>query len=594
MSELTPIAEKILRERYYDRDAHGHYLEDWHGLAHRVADAISAEELKYGISSHPHYEDFFNVIYNLEFLPNSPCLMNAGSRGGLKLLSACFVQIPDDSLDSIMQHAWHSAKLFQAGAGVGYNFSNLRAEGELVKSSMRGSSGSLSFMKNIFNSIGDVVKQGGRRRAAMMGLLNDNHPEIEKFVEFKSKEDSLENFNISIFASDAFMRAISEGKDWELINRTNGSVAKKISARELFNTMVANNWRMAEPGMIWGDSINRHNALLYSRGPIECVNPCGEATLYNYENCCLGSINLVKHVSNGQIDWDHLARTIRIGVRFLDNVVDANVHVSPEFAQASLNTRRIGLGVTGFADVLVMLGSRYGSESSYAIASEIASFMNRVATETSSALALEKGPYPHWKGSYHESINLALRNVSLLAIAPEGSRSLISNTSASLEPNFGREITRTEKGIGAGTWKHPYADDPNFVTTYEVPFDAHIKMQAVWQNEMNINKVGQSISKTNNAPEDITEDELAEAYLEAWRLGCKGLTIYRDKSRDAVYYEKKDGENRDKFGKMLETQNNSAPIKLDIINVQNYEELACSIGGGCDGMEKSPALASEV
>jgi ribonucleoside-diphosphate reductase alpha chain len=581
LTELTPMAEEILQARYYDRDADGNYLEDWRGLAMRVATSIASEEAKYGIDPQRHAEDFFDAIYNLDFLPNSPALMNAGSVGGLKLLSACFVQIPDDSIDSIMQHAWHSAKLFQAGAGVGYNFSNLRAEGEMVKSSMRPSSGSVSFMKHIFNSIGDVVKQGGRRRAAMMGLLNDDHPEIEKFIGFKNEEDSLENFNISILSSDAFMRAIETGGAWDLHNRADGSVARTVSASDLFTKMIGNNHRMAEPGMIFVDAINKHNPLRDYLGDITCVNPCGEATLYNYENCCLGSINLVNHVSNGEIDWSRLERTIRIGVRFLDDVVDANVHVAPEFSRASLSTRRIGLGVTGFADVLVMLGSVYGSESSYRIAEDIATFINSIAVNESERIAEQKAPYPLWEHSQHKEMGLKLRNVSLLAIAPEGSRSLISNTSASIEPNFGREITRTTKGIGAGTWVHPLANDKNFVTTYEVPFASHIKMQAVWQNAMNMNMVGQSISKTNNAPTNISVDDLGEAYLEAWRLGCKGLTTYRDKSRDAVYYEKREGEERDEHGRMTEPSG--------IISAEEYEALACTIGGGCDGMEKVPA-----
>lgn len=588
MTQLTPMAIEILEARYFDKDVDGAFLEDWEGLARRVAKAISDVEIRYGLSSDKYNDEFFDAIYNLDFLPNSPTLFNAGSRGSLGLLSACFVQIPDDSIDSIMQHAWHSAKLFQAGSGIGYNFSNLRAEGELVKSSMRPSSGAVSFMKNIFNSVGNVVKQGGRRRAAMMGLLNDDHPELEKFIDFKSQEDSLENFNISIFTSDDFMKAVENNRDWYLTNRADDSVAKVVNARELFDRMVANNVKMAEPGMIFGDTINRHNPLLNIAGRIECVNPCGEATLYNYENCCLGSINLVNHVSNGEIDWDRFERTIRIGIRFLDNVVDANVHVSPEFEAASLSTRRIGLGVTGFADVLVMLGSIYGSPSSFDIADQVATFMNKISIDESMKLAAVKGTYPMWEGSWHSKHWLPLRNVSLLAIAPEGSRSLISNTSASIEPNFGREITRTDKGIGAGTWKHPLGENPNFVTTYEVPLEGHIKMQAIWQKAMNANMVGQSISKTNNAPRGTSAQELGEAYLEAWRLGCKGLTTYVDGSRDSVYYEKREDEKRDEFGH-IEDQDDGQ------LTLSEYEALACTVGGGssCDGMSKPDVMVGK-
>lgn len=550
--QLTEQAEEVLAERYYDKDENGTPLEDWEGLSHRVASAIAKEEYRYGLEPTRYEELFFDSIYNLDFMPNTPALMNAGSRGGLGLLSACFVQVPDDSIDSIMQHAWHSAKLFQSGAGVGYNFSNLRAEGEMVKSSMRPSSGSVSFMKHIFNSIGDVVKQGGRRRAAMMGLLNDSHPEIEKFISFKNHEDSLTNFNISIWTSDEFMEAIQSGSDWGLKEVTSGNVVRTVKADELFSKMIYNNWLMAEPGMIWGDNINRVNPLRKSMGNISCVNPCGEATLYNYENCCLGSINLWNHLSNGDFDWDKLERTIRIGIRFLDNVVDANEHVSPEFKTSSLNTRRIGLGVTGFADSLIYMNSIYGSDSSFDIARNLALFINRIATDESKRIAEEKGPYPLWNQSWHKENGLKLRNVSLLAIAPEGSRSIISNTSPSIEPNFGRVVVRTKKGIGSGTFKHKLADSPAFVTTYEVPLESHIKMQAAWQNAMDVNMVGQSISKTNNAPKDIAPEELGEAYIEAWRLGCKGLTTYRDGSRDAVYFEKRDDEARDEHGKLIQ------------------------------------------
>lgn len=554
---LTDQAEEVLRERYYDKDLEGNLLEDWHGLSSRVATAIAQEELKYGINPDGYREDFFNAIYNLDFVPNTPCIMNAGSRGGLGLLSACFVQIPDDSIDSIMQHAWHSAKLFQSGAGVGYNFSKLRGEGEMVRSSMRPSSGSISFMKNIFNSIGHVVKQGGRRRAAMMGLLNDNHPEIEHFISFKSQEDSLENFNISIFSSDEFMRAIEGYKEWDLFEVNSGKIARTVWARDLFGKMIQNNWSMAEPGMIWRDNINRVNPLSKWK-KIECVNPCGEATLYNYENCCLGSVNLWNHMTGKDFDWEKLEKTVRTGIRFLDNVVDANAHVAKEFSDASLSTRRIGLGVTGFADCLIKMGSVYGSSSSFAIARNMALFINRIATDESSKLAKVKGTYPLWDKSWHREKDLPLRNVSLLAIAPEGSRSIITNTSPSIEPNFGRTVVRTKKGIGSGTFTHKLAHMPEFISTYEVPLDAHIKMQATWQNAMDVNMVGQAISKTNNAPNNITPEELGEAYLEAWRLGCKGLTTYRDGSRDAVYFEERPDEARDENGKLIRDCNTGA------------------------------------
>jgi len=892
-----------LEERYFDKDENGNIIEDWEGLSRRVARAIASIESRYGVDPRPWEESFFDAIYNLRFVPNSPTLFNAGSRGGLGLLSACFVQVPDDSLDSIMLHAWRSAKLFQAGAGVGYNFSNLREEGAMVRSSMRPSSGAISFMYHIFNSIGEVVKQGGRRRAAMMGLLNDDHPEIERFVTFKNHESSLTNFNISVFASDRFMEAVEKDKPWHLLGRTSGNVVKTISAKALMEQIAENNWKMAEPGMIWRDAINRYNPLAHlgEEYQINAVNPCvsgdtliltshgyvpirsvvgtkvevwngqqwskvtpkvtgrnqdmlkvtlsdgsqlrctlyhgfhiwdesrpfnrstpvlveakdlrpgmnlwkyempvivegeevdtsiaytqgvyagdgylakdrqqpwvylygekanlldrmvyryqhtsdkshrievcldrdvvkektfvpfnwsldarlawlaglidtdgtitrdggiqigsinkefldevrlmlttmgvqakvtfmrsggprrmpdghggtkeyetkdcyrliiagsdvialrqyglsdflrrvdirnvscnrsatqfvrvvsvepdgfeeevfcfnepinhtgtfngivtaqcSEATLLNFGNCCLGSINLMKYLHGKEIDWDALEATTRLAVRFLDDVIDADNHVAPEFGKAAKDVRRIGIGVTGFADMLVMMDIVYGSESSFRVAHEVASFLNRIAVDESSKIAMEKGPYPLWDKSLHKDMGLVLRNISLLSIAPEGSRSIITNTSPSIEPNFGRVIVRTNKGIGSGTFPHPLASNPAFRTTYEVPFWAHIKMQSVWQNAMNENMVGQAISKTNNAPKDISPDELAEAYLEAWRIGCKGLTVYRDTSRDAVYYEHKDDEVRDEHGRLV---------------------LECATGA-CDiGMAKPPVRA---
>ncbi len=552
---ITEQARRVLEERYFDKDKDGNLLEDWEGLCRRVAKAIAQEETKYDSSASYWEGVFFENIYYMNFLPNTPTLFNAGSRGKLGLLSACFVQIPDDSIDSIMQHAWWSAKLFQAGAGVGYNFSNLREEGAYVRSSGRQSSGAISFMKNIFNSVGEVVRQGGRRRAAMMGLLNDDHPEIEKFITFKNNEDALVNFNISVFASDRFMRAVENNDVWHLKSRVDGSIVKTVSARELMLQLAENNWSMAEPGMIWRDTINRYNPLMKSGYEIHCVNPCGEATLLNAENCCLGSINLKNHVSGGDVNWGMLEKTVRMAVRFLDDVVDANRHVHEVFERASKMTRRIGIGVTGFADVLIMLNITYGSDSSFEFAKELASFMNDCATDESKRLAKERGCYPLWEKSLHKYMGLPLRNVSLFAIAPEGSRSIISNTSPSIEPNFGRIIARTSKGIGDGVFMHPLAESPSFITTYEVPLEKHIKMQSVWQNALNRNMVAQAISKTNNAPRNISPDEIMEAYLEAWRLGCKGLTMYRDGSRDAVYYEARDGEIRDEHGRIVPTCN---------------------------------------
>lgn len=555
MTALSEQAIKVLEERYFDKDENNNIIEDWGGLSSRVAKAIAAQESRYGNDPKPFEELFFDAIYNLDFMPNSPTLFNAGSRGKLGLLSACFVQIPEDSIDSIMKHAWYSAKLFQAGAGVGYNFSNLRESGAMVRTSMRPSSGAISFMYHIFNSIGEVVRQGGRRRAAMMGLLADNHPEIIDFITFKNKEDSLVNFNISIATSDSFMKAVESKSDWDLTGVTSGNAVRTVNAYDLFMSAMYNNWLMAEPGMIWLDNINRKNPLYKAGYVIKAVNPCSEATLLNFENCCLGSVNLVNHIRQGpdgvEIDWNKLERTVRIAVRFLDDVVDANKHIDEVFERASKMTRRIGVGVTGFADVLVMMDVFYGSPSSYRIADEIGRFINRIAVDESSNIAREKGPYPLWGVSAHKEMNILLRNVSLLAIAPEGSRSIITGTSPSIEPNFGRIIVRTNKGIGSGVIKHPLAERKAFVTTYEVPFDAHIKMQSIWQSAIDEDMVGQAISKTNNAPADVDETEIAEAYLEAWRLGCKGLTVYRDGSRDAVYYEARDGEVRDENGRIV-------------------------------------------
>jgi len=551
--KFNATALKVLEERYLLKDEKGNIIETPRQMFERVAKEIAKVEAKYGKSKKEIKEiekKFFDMLINLEFLPNSPTLMNAGT---LQQLSACFVLPIEDSLDSIFITLNNMAKIQQSGGGTGFSFSRIRPKGDIVKSTKGVASGPVSFMK-IYDIATEVIKQGGKRRGANIGILDVWHPDIEEFVKAKADQKTLSNFNISVAIDDAFMKAVLKDKDYWLINPRNKKKVKKIRARELFDKICYYAWLTGDPGLIFIDEINRRHTLK-KLGKIEATNPCGEVPLLPYEACNLGSINLTKMVKekdgNFIFDWKKFEKTIRLAVRFLDNVIDANKFPIPEIEKVVKANRKIGLGVMGLADLFFMLKIPYGSEKALEFAEKLARFLKNIAYNESHKLALEKGPFPNFKSSKHKRL---MRNATVLSIAPTGTLSIIAGCSSSIEPIFAlifeREILEGKRFLEINKWflrellrRGLYSDEliekiavggnlkdvdlPKdikeiFVTALEIPYEQHIKMQAIWQKY-----VDNSVSKTINMPQNASIEDVKNAFLLAYKLKCKGITIYR-------------------------------------------------------------------
>jgi len=553
--KFNATALKVLEERYLLKDDKGNILETPRQMFERVAKTIANVEAKYGKSRKEIKEiekKFFDMLINLEFLPNSPTLMNAGVELGQ--LSACFVLPIDDSLDSIFTTLNNMAKIQQSGGGTGFSFSRLRPKGDVVRSTKGVASGPVSFMK-IYDMATEVIKQGGKRRGANMGVLAVWHPDIEEFIKAKADQKTLSNFNISVAADNAFMKAVMNDKEYWLINPRNKRKVKKIKARELFNKICYYTWLTGDPGMLFIDEINRRHTLKNKIGKIEATNPCGEVPLLPYEACNLGSINLSKMVKlkdgSFEFDWEKFEKTIRLAVRFLDNVIDASKFPLAEIDKVVKANRKIGLGVMGLADLFFMLKIPYNSDEALKLAEKLARFLRKVAYDESHKLALEKGTFPNFKASKHKK---PMRNATVLSIAPTGTLSIIANCSSSIEPLFAlvfeREILEGKRFLEVNKWflrellkRGLYSDKliekvaisgnlkdvdlPKdikevFVTALEIPYQQHIKMQAIWQKY-----VDNSVSKTINMPQDASIEDVKNAFLLAYKLKCKGVTIYR-------------------------------------------------------------------
>ncbi len=568
MLDLTENARKVLQARYLRRDAQGKVVETPEGLFARVASAIARAEANWGgdAAERRWAELFERTLTALDFLPNSPTLMNAGTELGQ--LSACFVLPVGDTLEEIFDALKAMALVQRTGGGTGFSFSRLRPRGDIVASTGGESSGPVSFMK-IFDCATEHIRQGGKRRGANMGVLRVDHPDIMEFVLAKRRSGVLENFNISVGVTDAFMDAAQRGDEYDLINPRNGRVAGRLNARKVFDEIVNSAWLSGDPGLIFLDTINADNPTP-AVGVIEATNPCGEVPLLAYESCNLGSINLSRMLkSRGgsvEIDLEKLRSTTQIAVRFLDDVIDMNRFPLPELSEAARGNRKIGLGVMGFAEMLIRLGVSYASRRAVEIGGEVMRVISEEALRTSIELARERGPFPNYDRSIYADKGLRLRNATRTSVAPTGTISIIANTTASIEPLFalayrrsgvlgGRTLVEVNPVFLAYAREHGFYSETLveeilhrgriseiagvpaearqlFVTALEVDPAQHLAVQAAFQRH-----VDNAVSKTVNLPEQASDEEIAFVYRRAWELGLKGVTIYRYGSKGSQVLE---------------------------------------------------------
>lgn len=565
---LSKNALQVLASRYLRRDAQGRINESPEELFERVARSVADAELLYGNARQAAHweEEFHELLSSLDFLPNSPTLMNAGTPLGQ--LSACFVLPVEDTMEGIFEAVKQMALVQRTGGGTGFSFSRLRPRGDIVASTGGEASGPLSFMK-IFDCATENIKQGGKRRGANMGILRVDHPDVLEFVTAKLDGHTLGNFNISVAVTDAFMEAAGKDLPYDLIHPCTGVVKGSLSARMVFNTIVDSAHSSGDPGLIFIDTINRGNPTPHL-GSIEATNPCGEIPLLPFESCNLSSINLAHMVfENGgstTVHWEKLRATVQKGVRFLDNVISVNKYSLPEIKAVTDGNRKIGLGVMGFADMLIRVGIPYDSEEAVKMAEELMQVISEEALRASRQLAEERGAFLNWKGSIYEAQGIKVRNAARTAIAPTGTISIIANTSAGIEPLFALAYRRTnvlsdqtlhevnplvleyldrynlrsdktiEEILRKGNIREA-AGIPDkikrlFVTALEIPAEQHLRVQAAFQRH-----VDNSVSKTINLPQDATADDIAQAYWNAWELGLKGVTIYRYGCKSAQVLE---------------------------------------------------------
>jgi len=551
----------VLERRYLKKDDTGRVIETPRQMFERVAHAIAEAEKLYGKSKQRIREiekEFFNMIVNLEFLPNSPTLMNAGTGSGLNL-SACFVLPVEDSIESIFEGIKNMAIVQKAGGGTGFNFSRLRPSGDIVKSTSGVASGPISFMQ-AYDAATEVIKQGGKRRGANMGIMRVDHPDILDFIVCKEREGILKNFNISVAVTDKFMDAIEKDKDFNFTNPKNGKPMKTLKARAVWNLILTMAWKNGEPGVIFIDTINKFNSTPQV-GEIESTNPCGEQPLLPYESCNLGSINLAKFIEDGKINWEKLKTIVRLAVRFLDDVIDANTYPIPQIEQMTKNNRKIGLGVMGFAEMLVQLGIPYDSEEGIKTAEDVMKFITEEGRKMSAELGKEKGSFPNFKGSVWEKKYKSMRNATVTTIAPTGTIGVIANCSSGIEPLFSVAYVRDVsdsigsklieinplfetiaikegfyseeliKNISGRTSVQDVKVIPKNIkriltTAHDISPEWHVRMQAAFQKYTD-----NAVSKTLNFPNWATPHDIEKVYLLAYKLGCKGITVYRTGSR---------------------------------------------------------------
>ncbi|MDA0988360.1 MAG: vitamin B12-dependent ribonucleotide reductase [Chloroflexi bacterium] len=562
--EISDNARVVLEKRYFLKDSKGNIIEhSWSDVCRRVARAIAETETLYNPQADVAYweEEYYRVMVSLEYVPNSPTLMNAGTGAGT--LSACFVIGLEDSMEGIMETAKEAALVQKFGGGTGFALSGIRPKGAPISTTHGRACGPVAVLRHL-SSVSTLVTQGGKRDGANMAVMDVHHPDILDFITCKTQEGEIHNFNISVGASEEFMQAVEKGEDYNLRDPHSGQVVGSLSAAEVFDHMIEGAWLNGEPGTIFLDRVNQDNPTLHL-GRMTATNPCGEQPLLPYESCNLGSINLSKFVveANGQftLDWDRLGHVVRIATRFLDNVIDANRYSVAEIERMTKQTRKTGLGVMGFADMLVGMDIPYNSQEGLDLGREVMRFIRQEADDISEQLAGERGVFPAYQGSTYQKQGRLMRNACRLTVAPTGTISMIAGCSSGIEPLFslsyhkhnileGESLLYVDHNFEQVAREGDFYSDelmeylanggsiqnrddvPEwvkevFVTAEDISPRDHVRMQAVFQES-----VDAAISKTINFPNFATRDDVRTAYLLAWELGCKGITVYRSGSRE--------------------------------------------------------------